>query len=839
MFRRRTLPFLVAALAVLLASRRAALADPKDSGNISFAASTDPERVSPGGKGVLVITGAIRKGLHVYADQRFKVIPEATTGVAYGKHEISKATSWKDPAFPEDPPSDVFFDQVVVKIPFEVASDAALPIAVGATIKWSACDEDQCYAPESKGPLTVEVKAPEASTPPPSPDGEGAPLPVAPAGVAPSPADPAPGEPNPAGPAPVASAPPPAPETGRGPFDVNVTHVADETRVTVRATEKEVVVLFEPAAGHHLYAVGHEGAEHPITVKGGPSTGVVWFEVVAPVLESTEVRGPYEVRLPYADHGDGTSALDVFVSWQACLDAGQCRAPEKPHRFTIDRDGDAVTIVAAATEVAAAVPEPTSTATLPAPVPPGTAAVPATAPSASTPETGPSSAPSSTPVPVPVTGPGSAGGKAVPATGLLFPVLGEAPKDENRFGDWWALLSAFVTGLALSLTPCVLPIIPITVSIIGGGRADLTRGRLTFLLSCYVLGLSLAFGVMGVAAALTGGSLAAAFQSPVAIWIIAGVFVLLSLGMFGIYELQPPAFVQRMQGGAKGGNPIGAFLFGALAAVIASPCTGPFIAAALVFIAQSGSVLLGFLIFFAIGLGMGSVFFAAGSLNLLMKPGPWMVWVRYMFGVIMIGGALYYLASADKLVPPALFVAGFLIAVAVAFGVARHLVRKEGEAVPHAASQAAKVAVLIAVATGLVAVLTRRSSADDQLDWTTVTSREQLVAEVDKARAQGKGTVVDVWATWCHFCVKYDDLIAEDPPLRDEMSRFHRLRMDLTNEDRPWEAGLREGLGIPTNLQPFMVFLDSQGRIRRDSDVTWPKDADPTKDLLERARRVR
>jgi thiol:disulfide interchange protein DsbD len=808
MQRRGALTLWIAALLLPLLAGRAAAGEPADSGNITFTAATDPAEVAPGGKGVLVITGTIRKGLHVYADTRLKVTPAEAAGVTYGKHETSPPTSWRDPAFPEDPPSDVFFDRLVVRVPFELAVDAALPLTVGATIKWSACDEDQCFPPETKGPLTVEVKAPPARPPAPPP------APPPPPPPAPPPAAP------PAPPAPVAAPSRPA-------FDVRTTHEAEEVKVTVRATERDVAVLFEPAPGHHLYPIGHEGGEVPVSVRGGEAAGVEWGEAVAPPLEGEEIRGPYEVRLPYVDHGDGTVPLEVLVTWQACLDSGTCRPPVAPHHFRIERTSDGAKI--ALLPVPAAVPTP-APPSVPSPVPPS---VPSPAPPAPPPAPG-APAPSA-PGPAPAS-PGPAAGSE---GGLLFPVIGERGVRADVTAEWkekgWLiLLSAFVTGLLLSLTPCVLPIIPITVSIIGGGRADLSRGRLTFLLCCYVLGLSLTFGGMGVVAALTGGSMAAAFQSPSAIWIIAGVFVLLSLGMFGIYELQPPSFLQRLQGGAKGGNPVGAFLFGAVAAVMASPCTGPFIAGALILIAKTQSILLGFLLFTTIGLGMGSVFFAAGSLNLLMKPGPWMVWVRYVFGVLMIGGALYYLSSAGKLVPPALFLVGFGIAVLVALGIVRHLVRVEGEAVQGAATTGTKVAVLIALATGLVAVLTRHASASESLDWTRVTSRQQLVAEVEKARAEGKATVVDVWATWCTYCRKYDDVIEESPRLRDGISRLHRLRMDLTSDDRPWEEGLREGLGIPPATQPYMVFIDREGRIRRDLDVERWMGKDAEKGLSER-----
>jgi thioredoxin:protein disulfide reductase len=200
-----------------------------------------------------------------------------------------------------------------------------------------------------------------------------------------------------------------------------------------------------------------------------------------------------------------------------------------------------------------------------------------------------------------------------------------------------------------------------------------------------------------------------------------------------------------------------------------------------------------------------------------------MVWVRYGFGILMIALALYYLANSGKLGPAALFCTGFGLAVLSAIGITRHLVRKEGEATGPAATRGAKVAILLVLATGLVAALTRPPSASGAgtapLTWATVKSREALVAEVAKARREGKATVVDVWAEWCTYCKKYDRDIEANASVKAGFQRLHRVRIDLTDEDRPWEEGLREGLDIPGNTQPYMVFIDAEGRIRRGLDV--------------------
>jgi hypothetical protein len=150
--------------------------------NIVWTAKADPEAVGPGGKGVLVLTGTIRKTVHVYADVRFKVKPVAVAGVTYTYPEKSKPTKWVDPELGGDA-EEVWFDQVVVKVPFTLAADAKLPLTVAASVEWSCCDKENCFGKETtKPPLSFELRAaPPPKEPPPSPIGLAAPSGAGPA----------------------------------------------------------------------------------------------------------------------------------------------------------------------------------------------------------------------------------------------------------------------------------------------------------------------------------------------------------------------------------------------------------------------------------------------------------------------------------------------------------------------------------------------------------------------------------------------------------------------------------------------------------------------------------
>jgi thiol:disulfide interchange protein DsbD len=539
----------------------------------------------------------------------------------------------------------------------------------------------------------------------------------------------------------------------------------------VRVEEAEggssrAIVGLEPAAGWHL------------TLERGwlvllPSEGVEWGEFEA--RAEPEFSEPLETVVPFRRTALAR-VLRLEAAWTACSERdGICLTPT-PRRAEVPLGGE------------------------------------------------PRSSPS--PEPSPPAPPPSLGD-------VLFPVrtdddlgalgAGDASASDiagrvSREGFLAVLLSAFALGLGLTLTPCVLPIIPVTVSVIAGGKAGtMPRRTLTARLLVYVAGLSLTFGGMGVFAALGGATLSAAFEVPAVQWAISGLFVLLAFGMLGVYELQPPAWLLRIQGGAqrRSASYVGVFLLGALAAVIASPCTGPFIAAVLVYAAQSGSPLLGFLLFVSIGLGMGAVFFTVGSLNFALRPGPWMVWVRYALGVLLVGVALYYLGLGRHLSSAALLVAGLVLAALAGGLVVWHLRGKEGEEAGPALRKGAWVGALIVAVTGLAALLTR---PPQELDWTVVRDRDHLVLLVAEARERRQPVVVDFWATWCTYCLKYDEVIAAAPDLLADFGRVRRLKVDLTRGPEAFDP-VREALGVPRGIQPFLVFLDGEGAIRRNADI--------------------
>ncbi len=249
------------------------------------------------------------------------------------------------------------------------------------------------------------------------------------------------------------------------------------------------------------------------------------------------------------------------------------------------------------------------------------------------------------------------GVRVVEPTGELPPLVslsGEGGAEGNRIaalirerGLFLALLAVFLLGLGLNLTPCVYPMVPITVAYFGGVRGGGTWRTLGMALS-YVLGLAVVYSGLGVLAAATGKLFGEVLQRPWVWWSAAAVMVAMALSFFGVYHLRPPSFLtRRLPGGGRGG-PLGAFLMGSFAGVVAAPCVGPATVALLSYVGITQDIGLGFALFFALALGLGApyVLLALFSqrLSRLPRTGAWTVWVERLLGFALLGVALYFVA---------------------------------------------------------------------------------------------------------------------------------------------------------------------------------------------------
>ncbi|MEO1272308.1 MAG: cytochrome c biogenesis protein CcdA, partial [Myxococcota bacterium] len=219
----------------------------------------------------------------------------------------------------------------------------------------------------------------------------------------------------------------------------------------------------------------------------------------------------------------------------------------------------------------------------------------------------------------------------------------------KRDGLLWVLLLVFLAGVGASLTPCVYPLIPITISVFGARDAD-SRLQAFGLSSIYVLGIVATYTVLGLVAGLAGQGIGEAMKNPFVLGGIAALMIAMGLSSFGLFELQLPSSLQNKLSAQGGKGVVGALVMGLVAGLVATPCVGPILVAILVFVAQTQDMALGALMLATFALGMGMLFLVLGTfanlINKLPRSGTWMVGVKTVFGVVFMVVALYYLRLA-------------------------------------------------------------------------------------------------------------------------------------------------------------------------------------------------
>ena len=214
----------------------------------------------------------------------------------------------------------------------------------------------------------------------------------------------------------------------------------------------------------------------------------------------------------------------------------------------------------------------------------------------------------------------------------------------------WTLLGIFAGGIALNLTPCIYPLIPITVSYFGGQVTRDGQGQSKLIVHglCYILGLSVTNSALGIIAALTGGLMGAILQNPFVLLVIAAILLCFAASLFGLWELRLPGSLTHAAAKSYTGY-FGSLFMGLTLGVVAAPCIGPFILGLLTWVASMGSPWLGFIIFFTLSLGLGlPLFFLAifsGQLKKLPRSGGWMIWVRKLMGWVLIAMAVHFIRS--------------------------------------------------------------------------------------------------------------------------------------------------------------------------------------------------
>jgi thiol:disulfide interchange protein DsbD len=562
---------------------------------------------------------------------------------------------------------------------------------------------------------------------------------------------------------------------------------------SVRAQDaKTVEITFDIAPGYYLYREQFKFAATGASI-GAPviPPGKVKFDETFQKNVETH-RGMLRIAVPVEQ---ATNPFRIAVNYQGCADKGLCYPPAQMRADVslAGFGGDGTVRVQPGREM---------------PIP-GASADASASPQVSSPTAG---AQASTSEP-----------------GATAADDNEGIEAALRSGGFWKTVGVFfLAGIALSLTPCVLPMVPILSSIIvGQGGEGNHRGRSFGLSVGYSLGMAVVYTALGVAAGLAGNGLAAYLQNAWVLGTFGLMLVVLSLSMFGVYELQlPTRFTSSLNETSQrlpGGRLAGVFAMGGLSALIVSPCVAAPLAAALVFIGQTRDVLLGGTALFALSLGMSVPLLLVGASAgaLLPKVGAWMNEVKHIFGIVLIGVALYVV---QPVLPTSVAIAllGVLLlgTAYVALGIGR---KKGGETGPGRKIIAAGIALVGAaqLVSGLaggtdplrpLSVFVAKPAGArvaSALPFEPIRSVAELDARLAQASASHRPVMLDFYADWCVSCKEMEHLTFTDAKVGAKLSNAVLLKADVTQnnaDDR--ELLKRFQLFGP----PGTIFFDAQGK---------------------------
>ena len=385
-----------------------------------------------------------------------------------------------------------------------------------------------------------------------------------------------------------------------------------------------------------------------------------------------------------------------------------------------------------------------------------------------------------------------------------------------------AFLLVFLAGVLTSFTPCIFPMLPITLSILGHHAEQRTRLQNFIRSLVYVLGIATTYSALGVAAALTGNLFGSALANKNILLGVSVLFLAMAFSMWGAFELQAPAFIRNRFGSGKSKNNFEAYIMGLVAGIVASPCVGPVLISILTFVSASRNVVLGFSLLFIFALGLGLLFIVIGlfgeGLRLLPRSGPWMNIIKFTLGALMWIAALYYLKYAIFERWWLAFVAASFISLSIWKGAFEFRRRAYFR-------QSFLLALFIFSSTVLLLSFIRPAylspafqlvdSAPNAL--ATQVWKPYSESELADALAANQPVIVDFFADWCAACHELDETIFNQPAFLELAKQVKLLKVDATDDNEAIQTLLRKYQiqGLPT-----VVFINRKGVLLKHLTLT-------------------
>jgi thiol:disulfide interchange protein DsbD len=400
-------------------------------------------------------------------------------------------------------------------------------------------------------------------------------------------------------------------------------------------------------------------------------------------------------------------------------------------------------------------------------------------------------------------------------------------------GWFFTFLFVFFAGILTSFTPCVFPMIPITLAVIGSRSKDTKRTKAFLLSLFYVLGIAFTYSALGLFAAQTGALFGSFMSSPIVVGIISGVLVLMALSMFGLFEIKTPQFLtNRFSATGKSTGFSGAFGAGLLAGVVASPCVGPVLVGILAFVAKTQDAMIGFWLLFTFAMGLGVLFLVLGTfsglLQYLPKSGHWMNITKGIFGITMIGLAVYFALP----VVPRYIILSIFGASTIALGTVLGFLRRAGKE----KKLAREILGSISMVAGMIfffqagmnyQMLNNPVQEEKMSGWSAYSEQK-----VNDYLNTGKAVIIDFKADWCAACKELEQKTFTKDKFKELSKNFGLLYVDAT-EMTPEVTKTTESFGV-IGL-PTIIFIGKDGKVRDELTLTGFEEIEAFSQRMEKA----